>query len=326
MNLSDIHLSLGLMLLIAFGLLSGLGLTTLLVDRDIKRKQALETRLQKAKRAELRVRRFALRSLLRAKEEAARPKLIDHLANLPGFDLRQRGNYPRGWWLILLLAVLGGRLIGALAIEGAGRIGWFAWPIGAIALSRWVFSWLRARRDAQLLLQFPDALGMLVRSVRAGLPLTDAVRVVAREMPQPTASQFQIIVADLAIGMAVSESLTRLAARTQLAEYHFFATALTLQTQTGGRLSETLDGLAEMIRKRVAAKDRALALASEARTSALILAAMPIIAGVGMTALNWSYMSILFFEPEGHKMLGLAVGCLGFGLVLMHTIIRRSVS
>ena len=126
--------------------------------------------------------------------------------------------------------------------------------------------------------------------------------------------------------MPISQSLTRLAARTSLAEYHFFATALTLQSQTGGRLSETLDGLADMIRKRIAAKDRALALASEARTSALILAALPVLAGTGMVIFNWSYMSVMFLEPRGNVLLGAAVGSLCFGLVLMRAVIQWSVT
>ena len=318
--------TLALWLMIACGLLAGLAISALLVDRDIKRRDLLRQRLAKAASAELRIRKVALRSLLRSNEQIVGPSLVDQLAQLPGFDVRKRHDFPQGWAVILVAALVISRLLTALVISRAGALGWLVWPVAMVMLSRWAFAWQKARRDALLLLQFPDALGMLVRSVRAGLPLTDAVRVVARESPQPTASQFQQIVADLMIGMAVSESLTRLAARTALAEYHFFATALTLQTQTGGRLSETLEGLGDMIRKRVAAKDRALALASEARTSALILAALPVVSGVGMMVINWSYMAIMFSDPQGNLLLGAAVGCLGAGLLMMHLIIQRSVT
>lgn len=307
-------------------LLAGLGCTALLVDRDMRRRQALQARLAKAKKANLRTRPVALRSLLRTAEARPQLHMVDVLANLPGFDVRHRAEYPRGWGVLLIAGLLAGRLATALALEFVGPFGWLLWPVAAVAVIRWSYAWQRAKRDAALLLQFPDALGMLVRSVRAGLPLTDAIRVVAREAPAPTSEQFQVIVSDLMIGMGVASSLARLARRTSLAEYHFFATALTVQSQTGGKLSETLDGLAEMIRKRVAAKDRALALASEARTSALILASLPVLAAAGLSALNWPYMSVLFTDPQGHMLLGGAAGSLGFGLLLMHTIIRKSVT
>jgi len=314
------------MLMIAFGLLAGLGLASLLVDREFKRRAAVANRLAVATRADLRTRKTALRSLLRTRETKRHETVLDRIAHLPGFDIRRRAEYPQLWWLPLLLGLTLGRAAAGIATNWIGVVGWLAWPVVAVLTSRLTFNWIRDRQDAQLLMQFPDALGMLVRSVRAGLPLTDAVRVVAREIAQPTASQFQIIVNDMTIGMPISQSLTRLAERTSLAEYHFFATALTLQSQTGGRLSETLDGLADMIRRRIAAKDRALALASEARTSALILAALPVLAAIGLSALNWSYMSVMFLEPRGHQLLGAAVGCLCLGLALMRAIIRWSVT
>ncbi len=314
------------MLAIAFALLTGLGLSCLLVERDLRRRKTLNDRLAKATSAQLRSRKIALRSLLRTAERRHKITMLDHFAALPGFDVRRPAEYPPAWWAILLGSLLVGRLLTTLAMNLLGPIGWLAWPILALAAMRWSFAWARAKRDANLLLQFPEALGMLMRSVRAGLPLTDAVRVLARECPQPTAGQFAIVVGDFAIGMPINEALARLASRTELAEYHFFATALSVQAQTGGRLSETLDSLAETIRKRVAAKDRAIALASEARTSAMILAALPILAGGGMSLFNWSYISVMFTDPKGERILAMAVASLGTGLLAMHVVIRRSVS
>lgn len=319
-------LSPAIMLAIACLLLTGLGFSSLLLERDLRRRKALQDRLVKATTIQLRSRKIALRSLLRAGEKRRKLTLADHLAHLPGFDVRRRAEYPRYWWAILLGSLLVGRGLTVVALNMAGSLGWLAWPVAALAAMRWCFDWARAKRDAKLLLQFPEALSMLVRSVRAGLPLTDAIRVLARECPQPTASQFQIVVSDLAIGMPVGEALARQASRTELAEYHFFATALSVQAQTGGRLSETLDSLGETIRKRVAAKDRAIALASEARTSAMILACLPLVAGGAMMVLNWAYISVMFTDPQGQRLLGMAMGSLGFGLAAMHFVIKRSVS
>ncbi len=316
----------GILLALACLLLSGLGLSALLVERELQRRASLQARLAKATTLQLRRRKVALRSLLRMDETRHRLTMLDHLANLPGFDMRRRSEWPAFWWAVLPASLLVGYQLGALARSLLGPLGLAASPAVALAVLRYSFAWARARRDAQLLLQFPEALGMLVRSVRAGLPLTDAIRVLARECPQPTGAQFQIVVGDLAIGMPVGEALTLLSLRTALAEYHFFATALSVQAQTGGRLSETLESLADTIRKRVAAKDRAIALAAEARTSALILAALPIVSGGAVAAVNWPYMAMMFTDPQGQNLLGMAIGSLGTGLLAMHVIIKRSVS
>jgi tight adherence protein B len=307
-------------------LLTGLGLSALLVEREMRRRKVLQGRLAKATTHELRSRKVALRSLLRTDETRHRLSFADHLAHLPGFDVRRRADYPGYWWAVVPAALLVGYQLAVMARGLLGQTGWLAWPVVALVVMRYSIAWARARRDAKLLLQFPEALGMLVRSVRAGLPLTDALRVLARECPLPTSAQFQIVVSDLAIGMPVGEALTLLSLRTALAEYHFFATALAVQAQTGGRLSETLDSLGETIRKRIAAKDRAIALAAEARTSALILAALPIVAGGAVAAVNWPYMAVMFTDPHGQHLLGIATGSLGTGLLAMHVVIKRSVS
>ncbi len=108
---------------------------------------------------------------------------------------------------------------------------------------------------------------MIVRSVRVGIPVTEGIRTVAREAPRPTAQEFSLLADQIRIGMPIEEALRELATRNQLPEYRFFATALALQNQTGGGLAETLENLGDVIRKRVALKGRAHALASEARTS-----------------------------------------------------------
>ncbi len=122
---------------------------------------------------------------------------------------------------------------------------------------------------ATLFQQFPDALAMIVRAVRVGLPIVEAIRVVARENAEPTAREFAGLVAQTTIGVPLDDALREMAERNRLPEYRFFATALSLQSQTGGGLTETLENLADTIRKRVAAKLRGHALAAEARMSSL---------------------------------------------------------
>ena len=114
------------------------------------------------------------------------------------------------------------------------------------------------------------------------------------------------------------------AARNRLPEYRFFATALSLQAQTGGGLTETLENLSDVIRKRVAVRNRAYALASEARTTTYILAALPVITGGMLALVNFGYISLLFTNSTGNMILGGAISMLCIGMFTMRTIISRS--
>jgi tight adherence protein B len=111
-----------------------------------------------------------------------------------------------------------------------------------------------------------------------------------------------------------------------VAEYRFFATALSLQNQTGGGLSETLENLAEVIRKRVALKQRGYALAAEARTSAGILAILPFFTAGALAVMNPGYLGLLFNDPGGQRILAVASGLMLLGILSMRSLIRRSLS
>jgi tight adherence protein B len=312
--------------MLAFAGLMALGLASILVDSEQRRRLRMRDRLAKATTPHLRIRALAFRSLLLSSAPGPRRTLRQQAVALIVGILGGPAPNPQARWAILAAAFVMGRFAAQALAQVLGPSGWLAWPLITIGASRAILEWLRGRRDSKLLLQFPDALAMIVRSVRAGLPLADALRLVASSSPAPTAGQFQFVSADLGIGMAIADALTRLAERTGLAEYRFFAIALSLQTQTGGRLGETLDSLAEVIRLRLGVRARALALASEARTSAMILAALPILMGGGLMVFNWTYMAILFDDPTGHILLGASIGALAAGLLLMQLIIRWSVS
>jgi tight adherence protein B len=208
-------------------------------------------------------------------------------------------------------------------------LGWIALaivPPGGVLISRAFYKWCDNRRKRQLYTQFPDALAMIVRGVRVGIPVTEAIRTVAREAMAPTNSEFQKMSDQLSIGVALPDALREMSERNDLPEYRFFATALALQSQTGGGLSETLENLADVIRKRVALRSRAYALASEARTSIYILAALPVFAGLALAALNPDYMSLLFTTDSGKKVFAAALCSLGVGIGVMQTIVKKTLS
>ena len=214
--------------------------------------------------------------------------------------------------------MLAGGMLGSLAP--------LAIPVVWVFLSRYYFGWAEGRRTDKFFVQFPEALTMIVRSVRVGIPVMEAMRMVAWEAPQPTQREFAKLVEQLSIGVSLEDAIQAMAKRCGLPEYRFFATALVLQNQTGGALSETLEGLADVIRKRVALKARGHALASEGKTSAIILAALPVFVGLMLFVLNPAYIRVLFTEPTGRKIFGIAVVSLATGLLVMRAMIRRCLS
>lgn len=254
------------------------------------------------------------------------PGLSKQLAGLFGFDPARTEAHTMRWQYALAAALVLGLLVGRIASNFFGPFG------GALALPAWVglgrfyFASCERRRSGKLFAQFPDALGMIVRSVRAGIPVTEAVRIVARESPTPTEAEFAKLSDQIAIGMSLETALRDMAERNNLPEYRFFATALSLQAQTGGGLSETLEGLADVIRKRIALKLRGNALASEAKTSMYILAGLPIVTMLGLMVINREYAGILLFDPTGQKILAIAITSLGMGMFVMRTTIRKSLS
>jgi tight adherence protein B len=199
-------------------------------------------------------------------------------------------------------------------------------PVAWVMCSRFAFHWSEQRRRNALYEQFPDALAMIVRAVRVGIPLGEGIRTVAREAPAPTGPEFALLYDRVAIGVTLEDALREMAERDQLAEYRFFATALALQSRTGGGLAEALEGLADVMRKRLALKARGLALAAEAKTSIMILASLPFVSGGALAVMNPDYIGRLFTDHGCEKVLMAAIVLLSSGLLVMRSMIRKALS
>jgi tight adherence protein B len=252
--------------------------------------------------------------------------LVRALARVLGLDLLRLDSGRVPWWVVLAAALPLARVVaGVLAL-----LLWdpllYATPLLWVALCRIAFGMMAAQRRAQLFRQFPDALGMMTRLVRVGIPVTEAVRIIARESPRPTAEEFGGVANRLAVGMPLDAALSETARHNGVPEYGFFSTALSLQAQTGGGLSEALDNLADVIRKRIALRQRGYALAAEARTSAAILGALPFLAGALLSVVSPKHMGLLFTDPQGQRILSGALLLLGLGLLAMRHMIRKALS
>lgn len=179
--------------------------------------------------------------------------------------------------------------------------------IGCIAgpAALWVF--VGRRRQAYLAgfgHQFLPALDIIVRGMRSGMPLISALEVVRTEIGGPVRIEFQRLLDDMSIGLSLTEAVDRLADRVPLTEVQFFAIVIGVQTRTGGRLSEALENLAGTLRDRRHLELRIRTVSQGARTSAAIIAALPVFVTAGLFLFNPSYISVLFVHP-----LGIAVFC-----------------
>ncbi len=301
-----------------------LSLSGMLVSRAQADRQRLRDRVSSVVPQQVRNQRIELSAFIAAEPRHRNSPLMS-LSRLFGFDPEKTALYPVKWWIVLSTALMLAWLIQNMTHEFLGDpLSWAAMPVLWVVLCRNYFGWIENRRRSQLLRQFPDALAMIVRAIRVGIPVMEAIRIVSRESESPTAGEFARLVDMVAIGTTLEDGVAELARRSGLPEYRFFATALSLQNQTGGTLSDTLENLADVIRKRAALKARGKALTSESRASAMILAILPFGTGGVLYLINPGYISLLFTHPTGQSMMGGALISLALGLFMIRAIIRRS--
>lgn len=181
----------------------------------------------------------------------------------------------------------------------------------------------QTRYRRQFLAIFPDALDLIARSVRAGLPVLESIDLSTREIVPPVSIEFRRILDEMRVGVEMEDALQQSADRVRLPDFRFFAVCLILQQRTGGSLAETLANLSILIRQRRALHLKSRALTAEARTTAVVLSIMPLIAGAGLFFINRQIMSSLIFDPRGRYMLIIAIVSLLLGITIMTIIIRR---
>ena len=183
---------------------------------------------------------------------------------------------------------------------------------------------LQSRYQNKFLDPFPDALDLMCRAVRAGLPVFDAMEVASREVTAPVGTELARTLEEMRIGVDIDEALQHTADRIRVPDFRFFAVALKLQRRTGGGLAETLANLSNIIRRRKEIRLKARALTAESKASAAVLALLPFAVGGLLFFLNPQLMSVLFHDPRGRFMLGMAFLSLLIGVSVMAVIIRKS--
>jgi tight adherence protein B len=194
--------------------------------------------------------------------------------------------------------------------------------VAALGLPRWILGFLIKRRLSKFLQEFPVAIEIIIRGVKAGLPLGQCLQVIASEASEPVRSEFRRIVESQSIGLSVGESIERLPESMQVAEASFFSIVVNLQQKTGGNLAESLQNLARVLRDRRKMRLKVAALSSEAKASAWIIASLPFaVSGlVYMTAPD--YIGLLFYTQTGHIVMGVSACWMAIGVFIMKRMIN----
>jgi tight adherence protein B len=192
----------------------------------------------------------------------------------------------------------------------------------AFGLPRWLLHMAIKMRQKKFLSQFADAIDVIVRGVKSGLPLNDCLRVIARESSQPLAAEFERVCDNLAMGVTIDGALNRLYQRMPLQEVNFFNIVLAIQAKAGGNLSEALGNLSNVLRSRKLLREKIKALSSEAKASALIIGSLPIIVMFLVYSTTPGYIMTLFTHPTGHLILMGAACLMAAGTYIMRQMIN----
>lgn len=240
-----------------------------------------------------------------------------------GGRLRQAGlsMSERVFWMIsagigifvFLIAMLtsGNILIAMVAASGFG-----------LGVPRWVVGFIAKRRVAKFTGEFANALDIIVRGIKSGLPVHDCLKIIARESPDPLGAEFRLLVENIGMGMTVDDALEKAHERMPTAELRFFAIVLAIQQKAGGNLAEALGGLSTVIRARKMMREKVKALSGEATASAAIIGALPPGVMTMVTITTPSYMMVMFTDPRGKLMLLGGALWMALGIFVMKRMIN----
>ncbi|MFO1088616.1 MAG: type II secretion system F family protein [Hyphomicrobiales bacterium] len=227
----------------------------------------------------------------------------------------------RTYWIA---AVVVGIVLGfAVLIVGAPPyVALLAMLAGILGLPRWFLNYMRRRREESFLREFADAIDIMVRSLKAGLPVSDSMRVIASESPAPVGPEFLEVVEGQRVGISIDQGLERMYESIPLAEVNFLSIVMAIQMKTGGNLAEALNNLSKVLRDRKKMKQKIKAVSQEAKSSAMIIGALPFVICGGMAALNPSYLTPLWDTHVGNIMIAGSLIWMLIGTLVMRQMIN----
>jgi tight adherence protein B len=245
------------------------------------------------------VRRKQILDGLRASERQQRKEKLAIEARLQQAGLNIS---PRQFWIgSVAFGLFAGLLCLLFRLSPAIALG-VGFAVG-FGLPRWMLGFLCSRRHKKFTEEFPNAIDIVVRGIKSGLPVNDCLRVIARETPQPLAAEFTKVVESVGMGLSITEALEKMYTRMPTAEVRFLSIVMAIQSKTGGNLAEALNNLSTVLRARKLMREKVKAMSGEAVASAFIIGSLPpgIMALVSISSPG--YMSPMFSDPRGHMML-----------------------
>jgi tight adherence protein B len=197
--------------------------------------------------------------------------------------------------------------------------------LGFIVLPKLVIRQMAKARQKKFTQNFANAIDIMVRGVRSGLPVNECLNIIGRESPEPVGEIIRLLVEGQKLGIDMEDLLARGLERMPTSEFKFFAIVLLIQQQTGGNLAETLDGLSNVLRERKKLKDRAKALSSEAKSSASIIGCLPFFVAGVVSIMSPDYLAVMFTEETGNIMLAGGLFWMGIGILVMKKMINFNI-
>lgn len=191
-----------------------------------------------------------------------------------------------------------------------------------LGLPRWIVGFLAKARMKKFTEAFSDAIDIIVRGIKSGLPVHDCLKIIGKECPEPLAGEFRRLVENVGMGMAMDQSLEKMYERMPTNELRFFAIVLAIQQKTGGNLAEALNNLSVVLRGRKLMREKIKALSSEAIASSFIIGSLPPGVVTMISVTSPKYMAPLFTDPRGHLILMGAVLWMSLGIFVMRKMIN----
>jgi tight adherence protein B len=256
-----------------------------------------------------------LKELEQRQKKAARPPISVRIAQA-GLSWSKRQ-------FVIISAVIGIVSFVVAFLVGRGLIPAVAFGFaGGFGIPRWLLKFLKKRREAKFLNALPDAVDVIVRGIKAGLPLLDSMKLIASEAPEPIRSEFRSMIETQTIGIPLGDACLKLYERIPVAEANFFGIVVSIQQRAGGNLSEALGNLSRVLRDRKKMKAKIKAMSQEAKASASIIGSLPLI----VMALVWfsspGYIDLLWTDPTGRVMLACCGIWMSIGIFVMRKMIN----
>jgi tight adherence protein B len=215
-----------------------------------------------------------------------------------------------------------GLVINGISLKSRPVLVGAAFFAGTLGLPQFVLGMMIKGRHKKLINQFADALDVIVRGVKSGLPLNECIRIIGKESPEPLKKEFLTFADNLSMGAGLDRALAALYKRMPLQEVNFFSIVLMIQSKAGGNLSEALGNLSSVIRSRKMMREKVKALSSEAKASAYIIGSLPFAVAVMVFMTTPDYILELFRTETGHVILAIAAAMMGTGITVMRNMIN----